>query len=58
MSAEPDQMAPTPDEHAKDLLVACPSRDCRAPAGKDCINTAPGIVHFGRRLQRLLKGYR
>jgi hypothetical protein len=45
-------------EHEKDLLIACPKKGCRAAVGVECKDTEPGIVHFGRRLTRLLKGFR
>lgn len=42
-------------DHAKDLLVEC---DCGAKEREECIGTKLKIVHFGRRLKRLLKGIR
>ena len=46
------------DEHEKDLLVRCPNKGCEALKGAECKHTDPGIVHFGRRIRRLLKGIR
>ena len=36
----------------EDAIVACPA--CAAPIGVACAGTIPGLVHFGRRLKRLL----
>ena len=47
-----------PDAHLADLAVNCPARGCGAVVGVECVGTAPEIVHFGRRLKRLLAGYR
>lgn len=44
--------------HRKDLTIPCPAKGCRAAAGKECKKLEPGIVHFGRRLKRLLSGLR
>lgn len=44
--------------HQKDLLLPCPAKQCGAAAGAECVALDTGIVHFGRRLQRLLKGIR
>lgn len=44
--------------HQKDLLLPCPAKRCRAAAGTECVALDTGIVHFGRRLQRLLKDIR
>jgi len=43
--------------HEKDLLVACPAKECRALAGEECLGEK-GRAHFGRRLKRLLEGIR
>jgi len=40
-------------DHERDLLVKCKS--CGARSGYECFKTDPGIVHFGRRLLRLMK---
>ena len=40
-------------DHERDLLVKCKS--CGARSGYECFKTDPGIVHFGRRLLRLIK---
>jgi hypothetical protein len=43
-----------PTMHAVDLQIPCPARGCLVRAGKECKGLRPGIVHFGRRLKRLL----
>jgi hypothetical protein len=44
-------------EHEKDLLVVC--KGCGASEGEECKNLGKKkIVHFGRRLHRLIKGIR
>lgn len=57
---KPRRKLPTVDSdaHLADLAVDCPARGCGAVVGAECVGTAPGIVHFGRRLKRLLAGYR
>lgn len=39
-------------DHEKDLLVEC--RGCGAKEREECRGTKPKIVHFGRRVARLL----
>ncbi len=41
-----------------DLTIACPAKQCRAAIGRPCAGLAPEIVHFARRLKRLLGGRR
>ncbi len=43
-------------DHDKDLIVDCPAKKCLAPERKECVGTEEGVVHFGRRLKRLLLG--
>lgn len=45
-------------EHEKDLLVDCPATKCRAAERTECTGTEEGVVHFGRRVMRLLEGIR
>lgn len=45
-------------EHQKDLAIPCPAKQCRAANGRACKGLPRGIVHFGRRLLRLLEGIR
>ena len=45
-----------PTMHEVDLQIRCPARDCLRGVGKECKGTKPGIVHFARRLKRLLVG--
>ncbi len=47
-----DKMSP----HQKDLLLSCPHIECQADEGAECKGTKRGIVHFPRRLTRLLLG--
>jgi hypothetical protein len=42
-------------KHIADLAVEC---GCGAKVGHECVDTKPGIVHIGRRIKRLLAGYR
>ena len=48
------------NQHQKDLLIPCPVKLCSANEGEECRghDTKRGIVHFGRRVKRLLKGIR
>jgi hypothetical protein len=43
------------DEHEKDLVIPCPNKRCHAKEGDECRGLPVGVVHFGRRLYRLLK---
>jgi hypothetical protein len=43
-------------EHERDLLIPCPAKACPAGYNEECVGTEKGIVHFGRRLKRLLDG--
>jgi len=45
-------------EHCLDLVLDCPAKGCGAGAGQECRGLDSGIVHFGRRLLRLLRGIR
>lgn len=45
-------------DHEKDLLVDCPVTKCRAAERKECVGTAEGTVHVGRRLKRLMEKIR
>jgi hypothetical protein len=42
-------------QYRLDLTIECPSKDCGALVGKPCKGMEPQIVHFGRRLKRLLR---
>lgn len=41
-------------EHQLDIAVQCPAKKCLAKSGKECKSLNVGIVHFGRRLKRLM----
>lgn len=41
-----------------DTSWACPVKTCRAKPGEPCRGVKRGIVHFGRRVQRLLRELR
>lgn len=43
-------------EHEKDLLVPCPT--CKVDEMEECRDANRGVVHFGRRLKRMLMGVR
>jgi hypothetical protein len=49
-------------EYEKDLRIPCPAGSCLAGEGKACkgLPSSPKkpMVHFGRRLKRLLAGIR
>lgn len=45
-------------DHEKDLLVDCPAEACRAAERMECRGVGQGKVHFGRRLKRLMRGFR
>lgn len=47
-------------QHQKDLVIPCPVKLCSALEGEECRghDVKKGIVHFGRRVKRLLKGIR
>ena len=40
--------------YVADLAIPCPSTACFAEAGQECKGLRTGIVHFARRLKRLL----
>lgn len=44
-------------DHEKDLLESCPAKACLAPEREECLGQN-GVVHFARRLKRLLGGIR
>lgn len=43
-------------QHAFDLAIACPTRRCGAGITEECKDPQlkPGVVHFARRLRRML----
>lgn len=43
------------EQYVLDLTIRCPHKKCKADVGKPCVGLN-GIVHFSRRLQRLLRG--
>lgn len=47
-------MTPPKQTYRLDLATACPAKGCLAPVGRECKKLSPGIVHFGRRMKRLL----
>lgn len=42
------------ESHALDLTVPC---GCGAGPGVECRGARPGVVHFGRRVDRMLTGF-
>jgi hypothetical protein len=42
--------------HDLDLMVPCPNKKCGAAEGEECKGLEPDIVHFARRVKRLLRG--
>lgn len=50
------QSGTPPTQHDLDLLVECAS--CSARVGSKCKGLPRGVVHFCRRLRRLLDGLR
>ncbi len=43
---------PAADRYARDLTIPCP--ECLEATGAPCAGPPEGIVHFGRRLKRLI----
>ena len=46
--------APDFSMYRADLTIPCPATKCSSPIGKPCRDLSPGVVHFARRLKRLL----
>ena len=42
------------EQHALDLAIPCPARKCGAAETEECKGQKPGVVHFARRLKRML----
>jgi hypothetical protein len=41
-----------------DIAAPCPAKGCHAAQWVPCKDLDVGVVHFGRRLQRLLRDFR